>query len=110
MPFWVYLMTTDPLKAILIAAEPPAPPVRDLGFVIAVMKRIEQRRLLESLSWLFTITVAGTALLFLVMPYITPALTKIGQSLWPEAIVTAALFCALYGFDQARRVLGWRLF
>ncbi|MFT4075363.1 MAG: hypothetical protein QM647_07495 [Asticcacaulis sp.] len=93
-----------------MAAEPPAPPARDLGFVVAVMKRIEQRRLMENLSWLFTVTVAGTALLFLVMPYITPALTTIGHSLWPEVIAAAAVLCSLYGFDQARRVFGWRLF
>lgn len=110
MPFWVYPMTTDPLKAILTAAEPPAPPAHDLSFVIAVMKRIEQRRLLENLSWLFTVTVAGTALLFLIMPYLIPALTTLGQSLWPEVIAATAVLCSLYGFDQVRRVFGWRLF
>jgi len=103
-------MTTDLLKAVLTATEPPAPPARDFTFVIAVMKRIERRRLMENLSWLFTVTVAGTALLFLIMPYITPALTTIGQSLWREVIAAATVLVSLYGLEQTRRAFGWRLF
>ncbi len=93
---------------MLMEAEPLAPPARDLGFVVAVMKRVEQRRLLENLIWLFTMTVASTALLFLVMPYLTPALTTLGQSLWPQVITTAAVLLSLYGLNQTRRAFGWR--
>jgi hypothetical protein len=93
---------------MLMEAEPPAPPARDLSFVVAVMKRVEQRRLLENLIWLCTVTVAGTALLFLIMPYLTPALTTLGQSLWPQVMTSAAVLISLYGLNQIRRAFGWR--
>jgi len=107
MPFWVYLMTTDPLKAMLMTAE-SAPPARDLGFTIAVMKRVEQRRLYQNLGWLVLGTTALTALLFLIMPHLTPALTALGQSIWPLAIILTVAGFSLIGFEQARRAFGLR--
>ena len=56
---------------MLTEAEPPAPPARDLGFTIAVMKRVEQRRLYQNLAWLVFGMTALTALLFLIMPHLT---------------------------------------
>ena len=108
MPFWVYQMTTDPLKAILTNAESPAPPARDLGFAIAVMKRIEQRRLIEGLAWLAAGMTALTALLFLVMPYVTPVLIALGQSIWPLVIILTVAGFSLIGFEPARRAFGLR--
>jgi hypothetical protein len=101
-------MKPDLLKAMLTDSEPPAPPARDLSFVVAVMKRVEQRRLIDGLIWLATGTIALTALLFLIMPYLTPALTTVGQTLWPQVLAAAAVLVSLYGLDQTRRAFGWR--
>lgn len=108
MPFWVYQMTTDPLKAMLMNAELPAPPVRDLSFTVAVMKRVEQRRLIEGLVWLVAGMTALTALLFVIMPYVTPVLTALGQSIWPFVVVITVAGFSLIGFEQTRRAFGLR--
>jgi hypothetical protein len=101
-------MTIDPLKAMLIAAEPPAPPARDLGFAIAVMKRVEQRRLIEGLVWLMAGMTALTALLFVIMPYVTPVLTALAQSVWPFVVIITVAGFSLIGFEPARRAFGLR--
>jgi hypothetical protein len=111
MPFWVYLMTNDVLKSMLMSDTPAAPPVRDIGFVVEVMKRVERRRLYEGLAWLITVGTAVTALLFLIMPAITPALTGLGEAMWPLVIAIGIAGFSLLGFEQTRRVfiqLGWR--
>ncbi len=91
---------------MLMDAEPPAPSARDLGFVIAVMKRVEQRRLYQNLAWLVIGTAALTALLFLIMPHLTPALTALGQSIWPLVVIMTVAGFSLIGFEQARRAFG----
>lgn len=93
---------------MLIDAEPPAPPARDLGFTIAVMKRVEQRRLIEGLVWLAAGMTALTALLFLIMPSVTPVLTALGQSIWPLVIILTVAGFSLIGFEQTRRAFGLR--
>jgi hypothetical protein len=100
-------MTTDPLKALLMNAS-SAPPARDLGFTVAVMKRIEQRRLIENLAWLVAGMAALTALLFVIMPYVTPVLTAFGQSIWPLVIIVTVAGFSLIGFEQTRRAFGLR--
>ena len=84
------------------------PPARDIGFVVDVMKRVEQRRLYQNLTWLVLGTAAVTAVLFLVMPYVTPALTTLGQSVWPLVIIVTVAGFSLTGFEQARRAIGLR--
>jgi hypothetical protein len=93
---------------MLITDEAPAPPARDLSFVVAVMKRVEQRRLYRNLAWLVLGTAAITALLFLIMPYLTPALAAVGQSIWPLIIITTVAGFSLVGFESTRRALGLR--
>lgn len=93
---------------MLMDAEPSAPPARDLGFTIAVMKRVEQRRLIEGLAWLAAGMTALTALLFLIMPYVTPVLTALGQSIWPPVIILTVASFSLIGFEQTRRAFGLR--
>ena len=100
-------MKPDPLKAILTET-PPAPPARDIGFVVDVMKRVEQRRLYRNLVWLVLGTAAVTALLFLIMPYVTPALTTLGQSVWPLVIIITVAGFSLIGFEPTRRAIGLR--
>jgi hypothetical protein len=101
-------MTTDLLKAMLTEAAPPAPLARDLGFVVAVMKRVEQRRLYQNLAWLVLGMTALTALLFLIMPYVTPVLTALGQSIWPPVIILTVASFSFIGFEQTRRAFGLR--
>ena len=111
MPFWVYQMTNDTLKSMLMDDEPAAPPVRDIGFVVEVMKRVERRRLYEGLTWLVTVGTAVTALLFLIMPAMTPALANLGEAIWPMVIALVIAGFSLLGFEQTRRVfnqIGWR--
>lgn len=111
MPFWVYPMTNDALKSMLMNDAPTAPPARDIGFVVEVMKRVERRRLYEGMTWLTTVGTAVTALLFLIMPAITPALSNLGEAVWPMVIALGIAGFSLLGFEQTRRVfnqLGWR--
>ena len=91
---------------MLMNAELPAAPARDIGFVVEVMKRVEQRRLYQNLALLVLGTAALTALLFLIMPYVTPALTALGQSIWPLVIIVIVAGFSLTGFEQARRAFG----
>ena len=111
MPFWVYQMTNDALKSMLMDDEPAAPPARDIGFVVEVMKRVERRRLYEGLTWLTTAFTTVTALLFLIMPAITPALADLGEAIWPMVIALVIAGFSLLGFEQTRHVfnqIGWR--
>ncbi|ESQ93970.1 hypothetical protein [Asticcacaulis benevestitus] len=104
-------MTNDALKSMLTNDAPAAPPARDIGFVVEVMKRVELRRLYEGLAWLTLIFTTVTALLFITMPVITPALTGLGQAMWPLVIAIGIAGFSLVGFEQTRRVfnqLGWR--
>ena len=111
MPFWVYQMTNDVLKSMLMEDDAGAPPARDIGFVVEVMKRVERRRLYEGLTWLVTVGTAVTALLFLIMPAMTPALANLGEAIWPMVIALVIAGFSLLGFEQTRRVfnqIGWR--
>ena len=101
-------MTNDALKSILMNDTFITTPARDIGFVIEVMKRVEQRRLYQNLAWLVIGTTALTALLFLIMPYVTPALTTLGQSVWPLVIIVTVAGFSLVGVEQARRAIGLR--
>jgi hypothetical protein len=104
-------MTNDVLKSMLINDAPAAPPARDIGFVVEVMKRVERRRLYEGLTWLTIVFAAVTALLFLIMPAITPALADLGEAIWPMVIALVIAGFSLLGFEQTRRVfnqIGWR--
>ena len=91
---------------MLINDTPATPPARDIGFVVDVMKRVEQRRLYRNLAWLVIGMTALTALLFLIMPYVTPALTTLGQSVWPLVIIVTVAGFSFAGFEQARRAFG----
>ncbi len=95
-------MSDDPLKAMLMAGDVPAPPAQDFNFTLDVMKRVERRRLVEGLAWLGAAFLALTALLALVMPYLTPAVLAFGQSLWPAVVLVIAVGVLLAGLDQAR--------
>ena len=101
-------MTNDALKSMLMNDAAALPPARDIGFVVDVMKRVEQRRLYRNLAWLVIGMTALTALLFLIMPYVTPALTTLGQSVWPLVIIVTVAGFSLTGFEQARRAIGLR--
>ncbi len=93
---------------MLMNDTPAAPPARDIGFVVEVMQRVEQRRLATGLALLVLGTAALTALLFLIMPHVTPALTTLGQSIWPLVIIVTVAGFSLVGFEQARRAIGLR--
>ncbi|MGA9659793.1 MAG: hypothetical protein WBQ60_11950 [Asticcacaulis sp.] len=97
-------MTHDALKSILIETLPPAPQAQDMRFVVSVMEKIERRRFLRNLTQ-FTAIMAGiTALLFLIMPYLTPALFEVGRSIWPVLALAGFALLSLIGFEQTRRL------
>ena len=96
-------MTEDPLKALLMADTAAAVPVRDLSFVADVMKRAARRRLIEGLVWTGLSFVCVTAVLFVVMPYLSPVLTGMGQSLGMVAVVMALVGVGFIAWEQSRR-------
>ena len=102
------LPETDPLRALLIEAAPVAAPARDLAFTLDVMKRVEQRRLAEGLLALSSVVLVASAILFVIMPYITPALTSLGTALVPLVAIVAVLGASFVAFDQMRRYLRFR--
>ncbi|MDI7774422.1 hypothetical protein [Asticcacaulis sp. EMRT-3] len=94
----------DALKALLMDAAPPAPPAHDLAFALDVMKRIEKRRLIEGLLTLASGMVTLCALLYVVMPYLSPALIGLGSALAPALAVLITLG-ALLTIPPFRRYL-----
>ena len=96
-------MSDDPLKALLMADASATVPAQDLSFVTEVMKRAEQRRLIEGLAWLALSFVCVTAVLFVVMPYLTPVLTTIGKSFQPVVVVLALVGLLFVALDQSQR-------
>lgn len=97
-------MSDDALKALLIADE-PAPPAQDLAFTLEVMDRLARRRLIEGVITLILGVTAVTALLYLVMPYITPALSQFAAPLLPAAGVLAGLAVIAFAWEQMRPAL-----
>jgi len=87
-----------------LVADPVATvPAQDLSFVTEVMKRAEQRRLIEGLAWVALSFVCVTAVLFVVMPYLTPTLTSVGKSLQPVVVVLALVGLLFVALDQSQR-------
>lgn len=98
-------MREDALKALLSADETAAAPVRDIGFVIAVMEKVERRRFVEGvLVWVLG-GAAVTLLLALIMPYVTPALVQLGNDIVPAVFILAALGMVAMGWTYLRPVL-----
>lgn len=96
-------MSDDPLKALLMADPVAAVPAQDLSFVTEVMKRAEQRRLIEGLAWVALSFVCVTAVLFALMPYLTPVLTDIAPAFQPVVIVLTIVGLVFVALDQSQR-------
>lgn len=96
-------MSEDALKALFAAEDaqitPPSQPARDVGFVITVMEKIERRRLIENLGWWLTGGVVAIAVLFVIMPYVTPVLVQFGQDVVPAVITLAVLGMIAVGWQ-----------
>ncbi len=96
-------MTDDALKALLTADAPP--PAQDIGFSVEVMKHIARRRLIDGVITLTLWVVAISAVLFLTMPYVTPAIIRLATPLLPVVgLLTAFGFIAL-GWEHLRPAL-----
>ena len=96
-------MSEDALKALLSADEPaPAP---DLAFTLEVMDRVARRRLVEGVTTLALVLIAVSALLYVVMPYVTPALVHLAVPLLPVAGILAALAVIAFTWEQMRPAL-----
>jgi len=105
-------MSEDALKALLMADEPAAPPARDLSFTVAVMQKVERRRLVEGVILCTAVCAVIAALLAIVMPHITPALITLGQAVMPALIALISIAAAAFGLYMARpslREFGIRL-
>ena len=94
----------DPLKALLTEAAPP-PPVHDLGFALEVMKRVEKRRLTDGLLALTAFVATLSAVLFAVMPYLTPVVSDFGRLLAPALGVMVLIGLSLLALEPVRRML-----
>ena len=97
-------MNDDALKALLIADEPVAP-AQDLAFTLEVMKQVARRRLIEGVITLVLGAIAVSALLYLVMPYVTPAISRLAAPLLPAVGILAALAVIAFAWEQIRPVL-----
>ena len=98
-------MSDDALKALLIDDEPAPSPARDLAFTLAVMERVARQRLVEGVVVLVAGAIAVSALLYLVMPYITPALPHLAAPLLPAVGILAAIGIMAFTWDQMRPAL-----
>ena len=83
----------------------PAPPAHDLAFSVEVMDRIARRRLIEGVITLILGVVAVSALLYLVMPYITPMISRLAAPLLPAVGILAAIGVIAFTWDQMRPAL-----
>ena len=97
-------MSDDALKALLMADE-PAPTAQDLAFTLEVMDQVARRRLIEGVITLVLGAVAVSALLYLVMPYITPAIAQLAVPLLPVVGILAALGVIAFTWDQMQPAL-----
>ena len=96
-------MTHDPLKELLNAAPAVKVPADDLAFRVEVMAKVERKRFQESVMWLIGGALAVGIVLALVMPYVTPALALLGQTLWPAAVIVSLVAAGLAGLELTRR-------
>ena len=97
-------MSDDALKALLMA-EDPAPPARDIAFTLEVMNRVARRRLIEGVIVLMLGVIAVSALLYLVMPYVTPEIARLGAPLLPAVGILAAIAVIAFSWDQMKPAL-----
>ncbi len=97
-------MSDDALKALL-TADDPAPPARDLAFTLDVMAKVDRRRLIDGVVTLVLCVIAVSALLYLVMPYVTPALVRLSVPLLPAVGILAALGVIAVCWEQMRPAL-----
>ncbi len=97
-------MSDDALKTLLMADE-PAPVAQDLAFTLDVMNRIARRRLIEGVITLVLGAVAVSALLYLIMPYVTPAIAQLAAPLLPVVGILAALGVIAFTWDQMQPAL-----
>ncbi|ESQ91714.1 hypothetical protein ABAC460_05080 [Asticcacaulis sp. AC460] len=98
-------MSEDALKALLQADAPAFPPVRDIGFVIAVMEKVERRRLFENLAWWVCAGCAVIVVMALVMPFLTPALISLGDALVPAVVILSVIGMVAVGVWYLRPAL-----
>jgi len=98
-------MSDDALKTLLMADEPAPAPAQDMAFTLEVMDRVARRRLIEGALVLVAGAVVVSALLYLVMPVITPALSQLSAPLLPAVGILAALFMLAFAWDQMRPAL-----
>ena len=94
-------MSDDALKALLMTDE-PAPPARDIAFTLEVMNRVARRRLIEGVIVLVLGVAAVSALLYLIMPYVTPEIARLGAPLLPAVGILAALAVIAFSWEQIK--------
>lgn len=95
----------DPLKTLLMEATPHAPHANDLGFALEVMKRVEKRRLIDGLLALSAFVATLSAVLFAVMPYLTPVVNDLSRLLAPALGVMVLVGLSLLALEPVRRML-----
>ena len=95
----------DALKSLLMEDAPPQAPAHDLTFALDVMKRVERRRLIEGLVNLGSMMLAATAILFVVMPYMTPLFVTVGKAVLPAVAILTMLGMLALTWRQISPVL-----
>jgi hypothetical protein len=95
---------TDPERLLSDLWDEDEPPARDASFVIAVMERIEHRRLALAAAWLITATAATGAAAWALAPVLQGVLQPLVQA-GPQLGVVAgagALATALWSWASGR--------
>jgi hypothetical protein len=98
-------MSDDALKALLMADDPAMRSdmaARDIAFTLEVMDRVARRRLVEGVATLMLGVIAVSALLYLVMPYVTPEIARLGMPLLPVVGILAALGVIAFTWEQMK--------
>jgi len=98
-------MSDDALKALLMADEPAPAPANDVAFTLEVMNKVARRRLIEGVILLVAGAIVVSALLYVVMPAITPALSQMAAPLMPVVGILAALAVLAFTWEQLRPAL-----
>ncbi|HEX7799619.1 MAG TPA: hypothetical protein VF402_04665 [Asticcacaulis sp.] len=95
----------DSLKALFLETALPEPPAHDPGFALEVMKRVEKRRLMDGLFALFAAVLTVSAVLFAVMPYLTPVVNNLAAAFAPAIAILVLIGLSMLAFEPVRRMV-----
>ena len=85
------MQTDDRLKGLFALDEPQA---RDPAFSTAVIEQVLRQRLREDVALMTAVSIVFAGVLWLVWPFLQPAIVSVSQGLAPTLGAIALAFCA----------------